>query len=224
MLSHIFLCQLLDSDAFSTHPLFKVGLWIRPAQGGRHLWLCGKTRQATGGDNFFYCQFFYQFWFSIVKFGKIRNMIVQLGVAGLDLKVGQKYTVKVELVAKKVLFSFLVLHFEKVGVGCWHKWVPNLQDNPFGSLPKFLGVKLSENYTAADSRAQGAFQVWKINGSLIHRLTGELLGDAIASKNGEDCEERHLHCRQARRSHCLEFTGAALVKPRQMVVRWFFPH
>ena len=26
----------------------------------------------------------------------------QLGVAGLDLKVGQKYTVKVELVAKKV--------------------------------------------------------------------------------------------------------------------------
>ena len=45
-------------------------------------------------------------------------MIVQLGVAGLDLKVGQKYTVKVELVAKKVLFSFLVLHFEKVGVGC----------------------------------------------------------------------------------------------------------
>ena len=52
------------------------------------------------------------------------------------------------------------------------KWVPNLQDNPFGSLPKFLGIKLSENYTAADSRAQGAFQVWKINGSLIHRLTG----------------------------------------------------
>ena len=28
--------------------------------------------------------------------------IFQLGVAGLDLKVGQKYTVKVELVAKKV--------------------------------------------------------------------------------------------------------------------------
>jgi len=56
----------------------------------------------------------------------------ELGVAGLDLKVGQKYTVKVELVAKK--------------------------DNPFGSLPKFLGIKLSENYTAADSRAQGAFQ------------------------------------------------------------------
>ena len=27
---------------------------------------------------------------------------IQLGVAGLDLKVGQKYTVKVELVAKKV--------------------------------------------------------------------------------------------------------------------------
>ena len=74
MLSHIFLCQLLDSDAFSTHPLFKVGLWIRPAQGGRHLWLCGKTRQATGGDNLFYCQFFYRFWFSIVKFGKIRYM------------------------------------------------------------------------------------------------------------------------------------------------------
>merc|ERR1712156_517662 len=59
----------------------------------------------------------------------------ELGVAGLDLKVGQKYTVKVELVAKK--------------------------DNPFGSLPKFLGVKLSENYTAADSRAQGAFQAVK---------------------------------------------------------------
>ena len=28
--------------------------------------------------------------------------IFKLGVAGLDLKVGQKYTVKVELVAKKV--------------------------------------------------------------------------------------------------------------------------
>merc|ERR1712032_1740988 len=40
----------------------------------------------------------------------------ELGVAGLDLKVGQKYTVKVELVAKK--------------------------DNPFGSLPKFLGKPL----------------------------------------------------------------------------------
>ena len=45
-------------------------------------------------------------------------MIVQLGVAGLDLKVGQKYTVKVELVAKKVFLSFLVLHYKKVGVGC----------------------------------------------------------------------------------------------------------
>ena len=41
---------------------------------------------------------------------------VQLGVAGLDLKVGQKYTVKVELVAKKV--SFLVLHCKKVVPGC----------------------------------------------------------------------------------------------------------
>ena len=38
----------------------------------------------------------------------------------------------------------------------------DFQDNPFGSLPKFLGIKLSENYTAADSRAQGAFQVCKI--------------------------------------------------------------
>ena len=40
--------------------------------------------------------------------------------------------------------------------------MPDMQDNPFGSLPKFLGIKLSENYTAADSRAQGAFQVWRI--------------------------------------------------------------
>jgi hypothetical protein len=58
----------------------------------------------------------------------------QLGVAGLDLKVNRKYTVRVEFVAKK--------------------------DNPFGSLPKFLGIKLTENYTAADYTAQSAFQAF----------------------------------------------------------------
>ena len=52
---------------------------------------------------------------------------------GLDFKVGQRYTVRVELVAKK--------------------------DNPFGSLPKYMGVKISENYLAADNRAQSGFQV-----------------------------------------------------------------
>ena len=36
----------------------------------------------------------------IISLKNVKN--VQLGVAGLDLKVGQKYTVKVELVAKKV--------------------------------------------------------------------------------------------------------------------------
>lgn len=62
----------------------------------------------------------------------LTQSFLQLGVPGLDLKVGQKYTVRVELVAKK--------------------------DNPFGSLPKFLGIKLSENYTQADRNAQGGFE------------------------------------------------------------------
>ena len=47
------------------------------------------------------------YWFSLVfiryNYYVWKDMRhVQLGVAGLDLKVGQKYTVKVELVAKKV--------------------------------------------------------------------------------------------------------------------------
>ena len=38
----------------------------------------------------------------VTKLKNPKNIFTQLGVAGLDLKVGQKYTVKVELVAKKV--------------------------------------------------------------------------------------------------------------------------
>ena len=51
----------------------------------------------------------------VTKLKNPKNIFTQLGVAGLDLKVGQQYTVKVELVAKKVdwmntLYTLAVVH------------------------------------------------------------------------------------------------------------------
>ena len=57
----------------------------------------------------------------------------QLGQEGLKLKVDNEYMVKVKFISKK--FS------------------------SFGSYPKYMGIKLSENYTAANENTKQAYKV-----------------------------------------------------------------
>merc|ERR1711910_75284 len=56
----------------------------------------------------------------------------KLGVPGLDLKIDKEYLIRVKFQTKK--FS------------------------PFGSYPKYLGIKITENFTEADYGTQQAFQ------------------------------------------------------------------
>jgi len=84
----------------------------------------------------------------------------QLGQEGLKLKVDNEYMVKVKFISKK--FS------------------------SFGSYPKYMGIKLSENYTAANENTKQAYKaIFKEDLIGFHHCSESLRG--ARGKNSDGC-------------------------------------
>jgi len=83
----------------------------------------------------------------------------QFGQEGLKLKVDNEYMVKVKFTSKK--------------------------SSAFGSYPKYMGIKLSENYTAANENTKEAYKaIFRENLIGFHHCSETLRGEGGKNSNG----------------------------------------